>query len=85
MENDGQPIIDPDTVRSIGVSLGTKTSSSLFNVIKVKELEGNPLIDTYALKSLLQCLRLAQVRRIFFLIFILHILVCTCVKRWTCC
>lgn len=50
MANDGQPAIDPGTVCSIGLSLGSK----------VKEVEGKPLVDTVALKSLLQLLRLAQ-------------------------
>jgi E3 ubiquitin-protein ligase HUWE1 len=60
MANDGQPTIDPGTVHSVGLSLGSKLSSSLVNGVKVKEVEGKPLVDTTALKSLLQLLRLAQ-------------------------
>lgn len=60
MVYNGQPEIDRGTVDSVGLSLQSKLSSSLINSVEVKEVEGKSLVDTVALKSLLQLLRLAQ-------------------------
>ncbi|XP_057852533.2 E3 ubiquitin-protein ligase UPL1 isoform X1 [Cryptomeria japonica] len=45
---------------SIGLTLGRRPGTSLGNAIKMKEVEGKALVDTDALKAMLQLLRLAQ-------------------------
>ena len=54
---DRQTVID----RGVGVTIGQRTSSALLESLKVKEVEGDPLLDPDALKSLIRLLRLAQV------------------------
>lgn len=54
---DRQTVID----RGVGVTIGRRTSSALLESLKVKEVEGDPLLDPDALKSLIRLLRLAQV------------------------
>ena len=51
---DRQTVID----RGVGVTIGRRTSSALLESFKV---EGDPLLDPDALKSLIRLLRLAQV------------------------
>ncbi|PWA88758.1 HECT domain-containing protein [Artemisia annua] len=53
---DRQTVID----RGVGVTIGRRTSSALLESLKVKEVEGDPLLDPDALKSLIRLLRLAQ-------------------------
>ncbi|KAL4579973.1 hypothetical protein LXL04_016144 [Taraxacum kok-saghyz] len=53
---DRQTVMD----RGVGVSIGRRTSSALLENLKVKEVEGDPLLDPDALKSLIRLLRLAQ-------------------------
>lgn len=53
---DRQPVMD----RGVGVSTGRRTSSVAEN-LKLKELEGEPLLDANGLKALIRLLRLAQV------------------------
>eukprot|EP01018_Ginkgo_biloba_P023205 Gb_26784 [translate_table: standard] len=57
MAGGGQSVID----RGVGLTLGRRQGSSFANGIKGEEVEGKPLVDTAALKSMLQLLRLAQV------------------------
>ena len=47
--------------RSVGVTVGRRTGAALSDVLKVKEVEGEPLLDEYALKALIRLLRLAKV------------------------
>lgn len=54
---DRQTVID----RGVGVTIGRRTSSALLENLKVKEVEGDPLLDPEALKALIRLLRLAQV------------------------
>ncbi|CAH1444286.1 unnamed protein product [Lactuca virosa] len=53
---DRQTVID----RGVGVTIGRRTSSALLENLKVKEVEGDPLLDPDALKALIRLLRLAQ-------------------------
>lgn len=53
---DRQSVMD----RGVGVTIGRRTASSLSEVLKVKEVEGEPLLDANALKALVRLLRLAQ-------------------------
>ncbi|XP_057529454.1 E3 ubiquitin-protein ligase UPL1 [Amaranthus tricolor] len=46
--------------RSVGVTVGRRTGAALSDVLKVKEVEGEPLLDEYALKALIRLLRLAK-------------------------
>lgn len=48
--------------RGVGVTIGQRTVSSSADGSRVKELEGTPLVDADALKSLTRLLRLAQVK-----------------------
>lgn len=48
--------------RGVGVTIGRRASSSLTETLKLKELEGEPLLDADSLKALIRLLRLAQVR-----------------------
>ena len=52
-----QTVID----RGVGVSIGRRTSSAVLESLKMKEVEGEPLLDPGALKALIRLLRLAQV------------------------
>ncbi|CAM6105472.1 unnamed protein product [Calypogeia fissa] len=52
--------IERGVVGGAGLSLGRRPAGTLTSGIKVKEAEGNPLVDTIALKALLRLLRLAQ-------------------------
>nr|XP_043627768.1 E3 ubiquitin-protein ligase UPL1-like [Erigeron canadensis] len=53
---DRQTVID----RGVGVTIGRRSSSALIESLKVKEVEGEPLLDPDALKALIRLLRLAQ-------------------------
>lgn len=53
---DRQTVMD----RGVGVSIGRRISSSLAETVKLKELEGEPLLDTNSLRALIRLLRLAQ-------------------------
>ncbi|KAF8060412.1 hypothetical protein N665_1217s0015 [Sinapis alba] len=46
--------------RDVGVTIGQRDLSSSADGLKVKEMEGDPLVDAEALKSLIRLLRLAQ-------------------------
>lgn len=48
-------------VGGTGLSLGRRPAVPIASGIKVKDSEGNALVDTVALKALLRLLRLAQV------------------------
>ncbi|XP_058115253.1 E3 ubiquitin-protein ligase UPL1 isoform X2 [Magnolia sinica] len=54
--------IDRQTVmdRGVGVTIGRRAVSAIANSLKVKEIEGTPLLDANALRALIQLLRLAQ-------------------------
>lgn len=47
--------------RGVGVTLGRRAFSALADSLKLKEIEGEPLLDAHALKALIRLLRLAQV------------------------
>ncbi|XAR67356.1 Ubiquitin--protein ligase [Bertholletia excelsa] len=53
---DRQTVMD----RGVGVSIGRRASSALVDGLKLKEIEGEPLLDANALKGLIRLLRLAQ-------------------------
>ncbi|MFS7928960.1 putative HECT domain, ubiquitin interacting, UBA-like superfamily, armadillo-like helical [Helianthus anomalus] len=53
---DRQTVID----RGVGVTVGRRAPSALLESLKVKEVEGDPLLDPDALKALIRLLRLAQ-------------------------
>ncbi|XP_076930173.1 E3 ubiquitin-protein ligase UPL1-like, partial [Bidens hawaiensis] len=53
---DRQAAID----RGVGVTIGQRASSAFLESLKVKEVEGDPLLDADALKALIRLLRLAQ-------------------------
>lgn len=53
---DRQTVMD----RGVGVTIGRRTGSTI-DSLKVKEIEGEPLLDANALKALVRLLRLAQV------------------------
>ncbi|BFG33550.1 hypothetical protein CerSpe_198240 [Prunus speciosa] len=53
---DRQTVID----RGVGVTIGRRAVSALADSLKVKEIEGEPLLDANALKALIRLLRLAQ-------------------------
>lgn len=55
---DRQTVMD----RGVGVTIGRRVSSSLAETVKLKELEGEPLLDINSLRALIRLLRLAQVR-----------------------
>lgn len=52
---DRRPVMD----RGVGVTIGRR--SALTDSLKVKEIEGEPLLDGNALKALIRLLRLSQV------------------------
>lgn len=54
---DRQMVMD----RGVGVTIGRRASSAFAESLKLKEVEGEPLLDPNALKSLIRLLRLAQV------------------------
>lgn len=47
--------------RGVGVTIGQRTASAIADTLKVREVEGEPLLDANALKALIRLLRLAQV------------------------
>ncbi|XVE50857.1 hypothetical protein DITRI_Ditri01bG0197700 [Diplodiscus trichospermus] len=53
---DRQTVMD----RGVGVTIGRRPGSTLSNSLKVKEIEGEPLLDANSLKALIRLLRLAQ-------------------------
>ncbi|XP_044474315.1 E3 ubiquitin-protein ligase UPL1-like isoform X2 [Mangifera indica] len=53
---DRQTVMD----RGVGVTIGRRTASAIADSLKVKEIEGEPLLDANALKALIRLLRLAQ-------------------------
>ncbi|KAK4341923.1 hypothetical protein RND71_037739 [Anisodus tanguticus] len=53
---DRQTVMD----RGVGVTIGRRASSSFSDSLKLKELEGEPLLDANGLKALIRLLRLAQ-------------------------
>ncbi|XVF77067.1 hypothetical protein PTKIN_Ptkin14bG0010000 [Pterospermum kingtungense] len=55
--------LDRHTVmdRGVGVTIGRRPGSTLSDSLKVKEIEGEPLLDASSLKALIRLLRLAQV------------------------
>ncbi|KAI3769136.1 hypothetical protein L6452_00236 [Arctium lappa] len=46
--------------RGVGITIGRKASYTLAESLKVKEVEGEPLLDTDALKAFIRLLRLAK-------------------------
>lgn len=52
--------------RGVGVSIGQRAVSSSADGLKLREIEGDPLVNPDALKSIIRLLRLAQVRGIPF-------------------
>ena len=59
---DRQTVID----RGVGVSFHRKAASAISDSLKVKEIDGEPLLGANALKALIRLLRLAQVCYILF-------------------
>lgn len=57
-----RPVMD----RGVGVTIERR--SALSDALKVKEIEGEPLLDANALKALIRLLRLAQVSLVIFII-----------------
>ncbi|XP_052726153.1 E3 ubiquitin-protein ligase UPL1-like isoform X3 [Vigna angularis] len=57
---DRRPVMD----RGVGVTIGRR--SALTDSLKVKEIEGEPLLDATALKALIRLLRLSQVGKALF-------------------
>ncbi|KAJ6314476.1 hypothetical protein OIU78_018036 [Salix suchowensis] len=53
---DRQAVMD----RGVGVTIGRRAASNIADSMKVKEIEGKPLLDANALKALIRLLRLAQ-------------------------
>ncbi|KAF5728469.1 E3 ubiquitin-protein ligase UPL1 isoform X1 [Tripterygium wilfordii] len=53
---DRQTVMD----RGVGVTLGRRAASAIADSLKVKEIDGEPLVDADALKALIRLLRLAQ-------------------------
>ncbi|XP_052178127.1 E3 ubiquitin-protein ligase UPL1 isoform X2 [Diospyros lotus] len=53
---DRQTVMD----RGVGVTIGRRASSALAESSKLKEIEGEPLLDAQALRALIRLLRLAQ-------------------------
>ncbi|KAK6934616.1 HUWE1/Rev1, ubiquitin binding region [Dillenia turbinata] len=53
---DRQTVMD----RGVGVTIGRRAASAIADNLKVKEIEGEPLLDATALKALIRLLRLAQ-------------------------
>ncbi|XP_031403999.1 E3 ubiquitin-protein ligase UPL1-like isoform X2 [Punica granatum] len=53
---DRQPAMD----RGVGVTIGQRAASAVSDNLKFKEIEGEPLLDSSALKALIRLLRLAQ-------------------------
>ncbi|XVF70904.1 hypothetical protein PTKIN_Ptkin11bG0199900 [Pterospermum kingtungense] len=53
---DRQTVMD----RGVGVTLGRRPGSAISDSLKVKEIEGDPLLDANSLKALIRLLRLAQ-------------------------
>ncbi|XP_048235103.1 E3 ubiquitin-protein ligase UPL1 isoform X2 [Ricinus communis] len=53
---DRQTVMD----RGVGVTIGRRAASAMADSMKVKEIEGEPLLDASALKGLIRLLRLAQ-------------------------
>ncbi|GKV44584.1 hypothetical protein SLEP1_g51748 [Rubroshorea leprosula] len=53
---DRQTVMD----RGVGVTLGQRAAPAIVDSLKVKEIEGEPLLDANALKALIRLLRLAQ-------------------------
>ncbi|XP_048323503.2 E3 ubiquitin-protein ligase UPL1 isoform X3 [Ziziphus jujuba] len=53
---DRQAVMD----RGVGVTIGRRAVSAITDSLKVKEIEGEPLLDANALKALIRLLRLAQ-------------------------
>lgn len=54
---DRQTVMD----RGVGVSIGRRGISTISDGLKMKEVEGEPLLDENALKALIRLLRIAQV------------------------
>lgn len=54
---DRQTVMD----RGVGVTIGRRAANAIADSMKVKEIEGEPLLDANALKALIRLLRLAQV------------------------
>lgn len=59
---DRQTVMD----RGVGVTIGRRATSAITDRMKVKEVEGEPLLDASALKALIRLLRLAQVNCDFY-------------------
>ncbi|CAL1353898.1 unnamed protein product [Linum trigynum] len=53
---DRQTVMD----RGVGVSIGRRATSTVADGMRVKEIEGEPLLDANALRALIRLLRLAQ-------------------------
>ncbi|XVE80553.1 hypothetical protein DITRI_Ditri14bG0149300 [Diplodiscus trichospermus] len=53
---DRQTVMD----RGVGVTLGRRPGSTISDSLKVKEIEGEPLVNAKSLKALIRLLRLAQ-------------------------
>lgn len=60
---DRQTVMD----RGVGVTIGRRAPSAFSDGLKVKEIEGKPLLDANALKALVRLLRVAQVCLVPFL------------------
>lgn len=50
--------------RGVGVTSGRRTSSVIADSFKMREIEGDPLLDSNALKALIRLLRVAQVKNL---------------------
>ncbi|XP_023540404.1 E3 ubiquitin-protein ligase UPL1-like isoform X1 [Cucurbita pepo subsp. pepo] len=53
---DRQTVMD----RGVGVTIGHRAASAIADSLKIKEIEGEPLLDGKSLKALIRLLRLAQ-------------------------
>lgn len=67
---DRRPVMD----RGVGATVSRR--SILADSMKLKEIEGEPLVDANALKSLIRLLRLTQVIIFFMVVFIVNSLFC---------
>jgi hypothetical protein len=63
--------------RGVGVTIDRR--SALTDTVKVKEIEGEPLLNANALKALIRLLRLAQVS---FFLFMMTVLVTQSFLAW---
>jgi hypothetical protein len=65
--------------RGVGVTIDRR--SALTDTVKVKEIEGEPLLNANALKALIRLLRLAQVSFFLFMMTVFSYTIISC-KVW---